>query len=227
MLYKGKKSLERFFLDYECSLIYNAGMELTKKETKLLRFIEKYQSENGASPTVKEMRLHMKLKSDGFIIHCLKSLTAKKAIKKGSTPRSIALLPSVAEKLSNDFVKIPVLGSIPAGGPVLSEEYIEDWLKMDSKQFKNPESCFSLRVRGDSMIDAGIFEGDFVIASSKPTPKAHDIVIALVDGGSTVKRYMMERGKPYLKPANPKYKNIYPEADLEIQGVVVGLFRWY
>ena len=202
-------------------------MELTEKENQILRFIEKYQSEHGASPTVKEMRKHMRLKSDGFIIHCLKSLTAKRAIKKGSTPRSIALLPSVAEKLSNDFVKIPVLGSIPAGGPVLSEEYIEDWIKMDAKQFKHPEHCFSLRVRGDSMIDAGIFEGDFVIASSKITPKAHDIVIALVDGGSTVKRYMFAKGKPYLKPENAKYKNIYPEADLEIQGVVVGLFRWY
>lgn len=211
--------------------------ELTPKEQKLFDFIENYQMHHGASPTIREMREHMELKSDGFVVHCLKSLESKGAIKKGSTPRSIKLLPSVSEKLQSDFVKIPVLGHIPAGGPVVSEENVEDWITFEKGQIRGGKDCFILRVRGDSMVDAGIFEGDFVIVSAKLQPRPRDIVVALVDGGSTVKRYMIERGrpasakamagKPYLKPENPKYKNIYPEEELQIQGVVVGLFRWY
>lgn len=200
---------------------------LTPKERALFDFIEGYQMAHGASPTVREMREAMKLKSDGFVVHCLKSLAEKGKIKKGDTPRSIKLLPSVEERLQSNVIKIPVLGSIPAGGPVVSEENVEDWVSFGEGQIKNPEQCFILRVRGDSMIGAGIFEGDFVIASTKVTPKAGSLVIALVDGGSTVKRYMLDRGKPYLKAENPKYSDIYPESDLQIQGVVVGLFRWY
>lgn len=200
---------------------------LTPKEQKLFNFIENYQLGHGASPTVREMRLHMGLKSDGFVIHCLKSLQAKKMIKKGDTPRSIHLLPSVSEKLHADLVKIPVLGHIPAGGPVLSEENVEDWISFESGKIKHPKETFMLRVRGDSMVNAGIFEGDYVIASAKNQPKPRDIVVALVDGGSTVKRYMTDRGKIYLKPENSKYKNIYPESEMQVQGVVIGMFRWY
>lgn len=200
---------------------------LTPKEKTLFEFIEKYQLKNGASPTVREMREAMDLKSDGFVVHCLEKLVSKGVIKKGDTPRSIKLLPSVQEKLHANFVKIPVVGHIPAGGPVASEENIEDWMTIDAEQVKGAKDCFALKVRGDSMTGAGIFDGDFVIASMNRQPKPRDIVVALVDGGSTVKRYMTERGRPYLKPENPKYKNISPESDLQIQGVVVGVMRWY
>lgn len=205
----------------------NQKNDLTPKEKVLFLFIEKYQFKHGASPTVREMRLAMKLKSDGFVIHCLKSLVEKGVIKKGDTPRSIKLLPSVRQKLHADFVKIPVLGNIPAGSPVLSEENVEDWVTFEEGQIKNPAKTFVLKVRGDSMLDAGIFDGDFVVAVADKKPRIRDIVVALVDGGSTVKRYMEERGKPYLQAENRAYKNIHPEASLEIQGVVTGVFRWY
>lgn len=200
---------------------------ITPKEQKLLNFIQNYQMGHGASPTVREMREHMKLKSDGFVVHCIKSLVTKGMIKKGDTPRSIKLLPIVQQRLEANFVKLPLLGTIPAGGPVLTEEYVEDWMTFDASVVKHPEDCFVLKVRGDSMIDAGIFEGDYVIASSTAKPKHGDIVVALIDGGSTVKRYVLERGTPYLKPENKKYHNIYPESELEVQGVVRSLFRWY
>lgn len=201
--------------------------QLTHKEQILLDFIERYQLEHGASPTVREMRQHMRLKSDGFVVHCLKKLATKGAIKKSDTPRSIKLLPSVAERLHADFTKIPVLGTIPAGGPIVSEENVEDWISFEAGQLKGAKDCFILRVRGDSMIGAGIFEGDYVIASMKMKPKPGDIVVALVDSGSTVKRYMTKGGRAYLKPENQKYKNIYPEEELQVQGVVKGMLRWY
>lgn len=200
---------------------------LTPKEQKIFNFIESYQLKYGASPTVREIRLYMKLKSDGFVIHCLERLVKKGIIKKGDTPRSIKLLPSVAARLHADTVEIPVLGSIPAGGPVLSEEYVENWVTFPANEIRHPNESFILRVRGDSMIGAGIFEGDYVIASAKPEPKNGDIVVALVDGGSTVKRFVKDKAGVYLKAENPQYKNIYPIEQLEIQGVVVGLFRWY
>lgn len=216
-------------VDCEPALIYIefAMQTATRKQQQVLDFIERYQLKHGASPTVRETREHMRLKSDGFVVHCLKALEKKGLIKKGDTPRSIKLLPSVAERLHADFVKLPVLGTIPAGGPILSEEYIEDWVELPSGKLKHPKESFILRVRGESMIGAGIFEGDYVIANSKSQPKQNDIVVALVDGGSTVKRYKITNGKPLLIAENPKYKPIRPESELQIQGVVVGLFRWY
>lgn len=201
--------------------------KLTARERVLFNYIEKYQFRNGSSPTVKEMRLHMKLKSDGFVVHCLQALARKKAIQKGDTPRSVKLLPKVRARLHSDTVKIPVIGHIPAGGPVLAEENVEDWVSFEEGQIKHAQDCFILRVTGDSMVDAGIFDGDFVIANAKAEPKPRDIVVALADNGSTVKRYMRDGGKPYLKPENTRYKNIYPETDLQVQGVVIGLMRWY
>lgn len=201
--------------------------ELTPKEQQLFDFIESYQLEHGASPTLREMREAMNLKSDGFIVHCLQSLTKKKAIQKDDTPRGIKLLPAASDKLHADVVQIPVLGTIPAGTPVLSEENISHYVTMEKGALKNPEGCFILKVRGDSMINAGIFEGDYVIASSTAEPKPQDIVVALVDGESTVKRYIKERGRVALKAENPKYKTIYPESELQMQGVVKGMFRWY
>lgn len=202
-------------------------IQLTPKELQLFKFIENYQLKHGASPTVREMRGHMKLKSDGFVVHCLKSLVEKGVIQKGDTPRSIKLLPKVQERLDSGVTKIPVLGAIPAGGPVISDENVEDWVSFGADELQNPSDCFILKVRGDSMIGAGIFEGDFVIANSKATPREGDFVIALVDGGSTVKRYMRSGRQIFLRPENAKYKDIYPESDLQVQGVVVGLLRWY
>lgn len=201
--------------------------KLTLKENVLFEFIESYQSKHGASPTVKEMRRHMKLKSDGFVVHCLKSLARKGAIEKDDTPRGIKLLPRVAERLHNPMVRIPVLGTIPAGRPVAETEHVEDWMFFEENRFKKPEECFVLQVRGDSMRDAGILHGDNVIVHKDAVPRVGQIVAALVDGESTVKRFMRGKGRYYLKAENPEYPDIYPEEDLGVQGVVVGVVRWY
>ncbi len=200
---------------------------LTPKEEKLLTFIEGYQLENGSSPTIREMREFLGLKSDGFVVYCVESLRAKGAIEKGDTPRSIKLLPSVAERLRSDVFRVPVLGAIPAGGPAITEEFTESWVSIEHPRLKNAEGVFVLRVTGNSMIDAGIFEGDHVIVDSKKSPRERDIVAALVDGGVTIKRFVKKDGMPYLRAENPEYSDIVPTTSLEIQGVVIGLTRWY
>lgn len=208
--------------------IYAACMEtLTPKEQKLYTFIESYQMENGSSPTVREMKEFMGLKSDGFVVHCVHQLEKKGVIEKGDTARSIKLLPQVAERLHAEVFRIPVLGSIPAGGPVLTDEYIESYVNVENPRIKNPEGVFVLRVTGNSMIEAGIFQDDYVLIDSKKSAREGSIVAALVDGGVTLKRYIKKNGQPYLKAENPEYSDIVPLRSLEVQGVVIGLTRFY
>ncbi len=116
---------------------------------------------------------------------------------------------------------------IPAGGPVLSEEYIEQWLNVGQDVIYKGKDSFMLRVKGDSMVDAGIFEDDLLVVCNALEPKIYDIVVALIDNQNTVKRYMKDGDRVYLKPENSKYENIYPEGELCIQGVVTGLLRFY
>lgn len=201
---------------------------LTEKQEALLQFIEDYQLEHGGSPTLREMREHFGVSSDNSILKLLTALKEKGRIIKDDTPRGIKLLASVKEKLSMPELKLPLLGMVPAGGPVLSEEYVEKWMKVSDDIVYKAKDSYLLRVKGDSMIDAGIFEEDVLVVCGSLQPKIYDIVVALVDNQNTVKRYMKDsQGRLYLKPENPRYDNIYPEGELYVQGVVTGLMRFY
>ena len=200
---------------------------LTEKQSAVLGFIEQYQLKNGRSPTLREMREHFQVNSDNSILKHLKALEGKGYIQKDDTARGIRPLSSVRERLDSTDVKLPLVGMVPAGGPVLAEENIEAQISVGSDLVSKPKNCFMLRVKGDSMIGAGIHEGDLVIADQKKEARPGDIIIALIDNENTVKRLMGRPGKHYLKAENPKYKDIHPESDLQIQGVVVGLIRNY
>lgn len=200
---------------------------LTEKQEAVLEFIGEYQMQNGSSPTLREMREHFGVNSDNGILKHLKALEEKGFIQKDDTPRGIKLLSSVKERLNAPELKLPLLGMIPAGGPVLSEEYIEKWLRVGGDVVYKAKDSYLLRVKGDSMVDAGIFEDDILVVCGSLEPRIGDIVVALVDNQNTVKRYMKNGNRPYLKPENSKYDNIYPEGELCIQGVVTGLLRYY
>lgn len=200
---------------------------LTEKQKSVLKFVEKYQLKHGSSPTLREMREHFGVSSDNSILKHLKALQEKGYIKKDDTPRGIKILDSVKKRLESQTVKLPLLGYVPAGGPVLTEEFIESWFDVGTDIAKRQEGCFLLKVRGESMINAGIFDGDIVVVDSNKIPSTGDIVVALVDNENTVKRYMSENGKVFLEAENPQYENIYPEHELAIQGVVTALMRYY
>lgn len=200
---------------------------LTEKQGDVLKFIEKYQMEFGRSPTLREMREHFKVSSDNSILKHLSALEGKGYIERADTPRGISLLGSVKEKLDSSFVSLPVLGSIPAGGPVLTDEYVEKWISVEDGMAKDLKNSFVLRVTGESMIDAGVYEGDLVIASTKIQPKNGDIVVALIDGGNTLKRFITEGGRAYLRAENKAYADLIPVNELIVQGVVTGLIRTY
>lgn len=201
---------------------------LTEKQEAVLHFIEEYQLQHGGSPTLREMREYFGVSSDNSILKHLKALEEKGFIQKDDTPRGIKLLSSVKERLDTPEFKLPLLGMIPAGGPVLSEEYIEKWVNVGEDSVYKLKDSYLLRVKGNSMIDAGIFEDDILIVCGSLEPKEEDIVVALVDNQNTVKRYMKDaHDLVYLKAENPAYENIYPEGELCVQGVVTGLLRYY
>jgi repressor LexA len=202
---------------------------ITEKQEAVLKFIEEYQMAYGKSPTLREMRENFGVSSDNSILKHLKALEEKGFIKKDDTPRGIQLLSSIKEKLDMvaESVKLPVLGFVPAGGPVITDEYVNGYMTVGEELAKNSKDFFLLTVTGNSMIDAGIFEGDLVVVNNKKEPRDGDIVIALVDNANTVKRFIKKEGKVYLKAENKDYNNIYPENELVVQGVVTALIRQY
>lgn len=202
---------------------------LTEKQEAVLKFIEEYQLAYGKSPTLKEMREHFQVSSDNSILKHLKALEEKGYMQKDDTPRGIKLLSSVKERfdMAAESIRLPILGSIPAGGPVMTEEYINGYMTLGEDLAKNDKDFFLLTVTGNSMIDAGIFEGDLVVVNSKKTPRDGDVVVALVDNGNTLKRFVKKDGKVYLKAENKSYSDIHPKEELVVQGVVTALIRQY
>ncbi len=201
---------------------------LTEKQEAVLKFIEDYQLMHGKSPTLREMREHFNVSSDNSILKHLKALTEKGQLEKDDTPRGIKLLESVKQKLTGSGgVNLPILGAIPAGGPVVTDEYVNGWMNVGEELAANAEDFFILSVTGNSMVDAGIFEGDLVLVNSKKEPKDADIVVALVDNSNTLKRLVKQGGKIYLKAENKEYEDIHPLEELMVQGVVTSLIRQY
>ncbi len=135
---------------------------------------------------------------------------------------------SSGKLIPNNLIgEIPVLGLVEAGIPSDVSEMSSDSLNIADYLVHDKECTYLLEVKGESMIDAGIHEGDMVIAEKKSQARDGDIVIALVDGGWTMKYYRNEKGKVFLEPANKNFKNIYPETQLEIAAIVKGVIRKY
>lgn len=122
---------------------------------------------------------------------------------------------------------IPIYGQIPAGMATLTEQTVEGHISLDTRSVNASKNSrtFALRVRGDSMIGAHILDGDIVILEDRKEVQNGDIVAALIDGETTLKRYVLEHGRPYLKAENPHYPNLVPARELRIQGVMVSLIR--
>jgi repressor LexA len=125
------------------------------------------------------------------------------------------------------FQEVKLLGLVEAGVPAVADEEVLDTLNLDSYLIKNRMSTYLLEVKGDSMIEEGIHEGDLVIVERRSDAKDGDIVIADVDGGWTMKYFKKKGNSVYLQPANKNYKPIYPENDLKIAAIVKGVIRKY
>lgn len=199
--------------------------EITDRQKQLLKFIVEQVREYNLPPSISEMAEFLKVSSKNGVAKLLNALEDNGFIKTSGKARGIEVLESLGDSLDRDIIRIPLLGHIQAGSPHLAEEQIEDWINMPSTFIKGRRDVFLLKVRGDSMINAGIFEGDLVIVRPVREAKNNDIVVALLHDEATVKRFVQIKNRSYLKAENPDYKNIYPKEDWMIQGKVVGVIR--
>lgn len=214
--------------------------DLTDSQQRVLDSITRYIDQNGMPPTIREIMADLKLASPRSVQVHLAALEEKGYIERDSrTSRSIKLkkglaqqatdavsdVASVAADLADKITSIPLLGRIPAGGPMLAEENVEEWVTLPTELTKGKRDVFILRAQGDSMIGAGIFDGDLLIVQPQDTAENGDIVAALIGDDATVKRLIKRRDATYLKAENPKYSNIYPDEQWKVQGKVMAVVR--
>ena len=207
---------------------------MTQRQEDILRFINDFINRNGFPPSYREIGSHFDIKSTFGVKRHIDALIKKGYIQIGDksnrsislTDQSYSLFDRVRE---NSSTEIPILGRVAAGYPVFAEENIEGTLVIDSSLIKGNEKLFGLKVRGDSMIEDGIFEGDTVIVKSQNKAANNDIVIAMVDNDTTVKRYRNKNSQIELIPANKNYQPILVSGknDFSILGKVIGIYRLY
>jgi repressor LexA len=191
---------------------------LTDRQQKLLDFIRDYIRGKGHPPTFREIGRAFGFRSTGTVRDHLHALERKGHLR-ALHGKSRGLLPQDA------FQGLPILGRVPAGGPLLVEENVEGTLNL-SQDFGG-ERVFALKVQGDSMIEAGIMEGDLVVVRAQEQAEPGQIVVAHLNGEATVKKLVRRGSKLWLQPANPRYKRIVVEGETRIVGRVIGVIRSY
>ena len=202
-------------------------VELTKRQQEILRFIEERQNEQGLTPTYRDIAARFRFSSVNAASAHVDALVAKGRLSREPGLARSFRLARTANERRPPLVSIPIFGSIPAGLPQDATQEQEGCVLIDIETvgIKPTARTFGLKVRGDSMTGKHIVDGDVAIIEHGVEPKTGDVVAALIDGDVTLKTFVMQRGKPYLRAENPKYPNLIPRAELQIQGVMVALIR--
>ena len=208
-------------------------MELTKKQKLILDFINDFQEKNGFPPTVRDICIGVGLRSTATVFTHLKNLEEKGVLNKSSAKnRAISVVKEatvtefVPKASSNsEILEVPLIGKVAAGSPILAVENIERTFPLPMDMATNQE-MFMLRVQGESMINAGILNGDLIIVARQPTAENGEKVVAMINDEVTVKTFYKENGYFRLQPENDTMEPIIT-TQLTIIGKVVGLFRSY
>jgi SOS regulatory protein LexA len=188
---------------------------------KLLLYLDKIKGfyfQKKRMPSYSEMLSVFNLRSKNAVFKRVSALIKAGFLEKDDKGQLISKRPMAA---------VPLLGSIQAGFPSPAEEELQDVVSLDEYLISNHNSTFIVKVRGDSMIDAGIHQGDLVLIQKNLQPKDGDIVIAQVDGEWTLKYFKQKANKAYLQAANQKYPTIIPRQELVVAGVVIANIRKY
>ena len=199
-------------------------MNLTDRQQQILDFIASAQHQTGVTPSTREIQEHFGFASQTAAMNHLRALERRGVLRRhAGKARALTL---VAALRRDPIIDIPIHGSIAAGFAQLTEQSSEGVLSLDTRTVgvRRNARVFALKVRGDSMIGAQINDGDLVVLEIRD-PKNRDIVAALIDGETTLKRFVMSRGRAYLKAENPKFPDLIPVTELVIQGVMVALVR--
>lgn len=197
--------------------------DLTIRQREVLAFLDSFIKKNHFPPTIREISAHFSITPKAAHDH-VRALKAKGVIK-AEDGRSRAIELVQMEEKEPASREIPIVGNVAAGKPIFADENYEGYIAVPvSLTGKNP--CFALKVRGDSMREAGIMDGDIAIIEQRSTATDGDIVVALLEDSVTLKRFFREKGRIRLAPENPNYKPIYT-SDVRILGKLKGLVRNY
>ncbi|MBR5267389.1 MAG: transcriptional repressor LexA [Lachnospiraceae bacterium] len=198
--------------------------KITDKQREILEYIRDTILAKGYPPAVREICEAVHLKSTSSVHSHLETLEKNGYIRRDPTkPRTIEILDDDFALTRREMVNVPVVGTVAAGQPILAEENIEDYMPIPVEMLPNKE-VFMLKVKGESMIEAGIFNNDKVIVAKQDTAKNGEMVVALVEDSATVKTFYKENGHIRLQPENSSMDPIIVD-DVQILGKVIGLFR--
>ena len=200
--------------------------KITAKQEEILKYIKEQILKKGYPPAVREICEAVNLKSTSSVHAHLETLEKNGYIRKDPTkPRAIEILDDTFNLTRREMVNVPIIGNVAAGMPILATENIENYFPIPAEFMPNQE-VFMLHVKGDSMINAGIFDGDNILVRQQSTASNGDMVVALVDDSATVKTYYKENGHVRLQPENDSMEPIIVD-DCQILGKVFGVFRIY
>lgn len=211
--------------------------KITKRQQQIYDFIRSYQTEKGYPPSVREMAAAVGLSSPSTVHAHLSALEAHGLIKRDKTkPRALEVFEQEGNPDNNlgisqespvaemrGVVSLPLVGRVAAGMPILAEQNIEDTFTIPT-EIASDSSSFILEVHGNSMINVGIYNGDYIIVREQPSAMNGDIVVAMIDGSATVKTFYKERGRARLQPENDAMEPIFAD-NPTILGKVVALMR--
>ena len=198
-------------------------LNLTKRQQEIFEFIKRYSGEHGYPPTVRDIGKAIGLTSSSTVHAHLSNLEKLGLLRRDPTkPRALELLVDKAKSIVSPN-GLPVVGQVAAGAPILAEENVEEYMEVPPL-VGGDEADYLLQVQGDSMKDAGILEGDYVVVRRQDTARNGEIVVALLDDEATVKRFFRERGQVRLQPENADMEPIR-RREVQVLGRVVGVCR--
>lgn len=202
--------------------------KISKKQSEILEYIKNEILNRGFPPSVREICEAVNLKSTSSVHSHLETLEKNGYIRRDPTkPRAIEIVDDNFNLVRRETVNVPIIGKVAAGQPLLAVENVEGYFPIPSEYMPNNKT-FMLVVQGDSMVNAGIFNGDYVVVEQQPTAENGQKVVALIDDSATVKTFHKEDGHIRLQPENDSMEPIIVEPDqpFQILGKVIGVFRF-
>ncbi len=200
--------------------------KISKKQEEILEYIKSEILQRGYPPSVREICEAVRLKSTSSVHSHLETLEKNGYIRRDPTkPRAIEILDDDFALTRRELVQVPVIGRVAAGEPIFAQENIMDYFPIPAEMMPNKQT-FLLEVKGESMINAGILSGDYVLVQEEHTASNGDMVVALIEDGATVKRFYREEGVIRLQPENDFMDPIIVR-DVTILGRVIGVFRFF
>ena len=201
--------------------------KISKKQQEILDYIKSEILNRGFPPAVREICEAVNLKSTSSVHAHLEALEKNGYIRRDATkPRAIEIIDDNFNLVRREVVNVPLVGTVAAGQPILAVENVEGYFPIPSEFMPNEQS-FMLKVKGDSMINAGIFDGDQVLVKQQPTADNGDIVVAMVEDSATVKTFYKEKGYYRLQPENDAMDPIIVTGEVKILVKVFGVMRFY